>query len=175
MASQCIAHWVKDQLSEAGADTSRFKVHSVRGAVTSVALNKGVTSGDILQMANWSSDSTFTRIYYHPTHDQPILAGKFCKWSIQLGEEMLHSHWSHLPAYPPFCIGLWTLPVSHAVNLTKYNYQFGEGPRGSKASWNYMSEMSKCDTALPPTLHVVLFFPFSQMDMQHGEVVKAVL
>ena len=27
-----------------------------------------------------------------------------------------------------------------------YNYQFGEGPRGPKASWNYMSEMSKCDT-----------------------------
>ena len=26
------------------------------------------------------------------------------------------------------------------------NYQFGEGPKGPKASWDYTNETSKCDT-----------------------------
>ena len=38
-------------------------------------------------------------------------------------------------------------------------YQFGKLPRGLKVNWNYMSEMSECDTALPSTLHVFAFFP----------------
>ena len=41
--------------------------------------------------------------------------------------------------------------MSHAASLTKYNYQFDEGPKGPRLSWDYTSETSKCDTALPPT------------------------
>ena len=41
--------------------------------------------------------------------------------------------------------------MSHAASLTKYNYQFDEGPKGPKLSWDYTSEMSKCDTAHQPT------------------------
>ena len=44
---------------------------------------------------------------------------------------------------------LWTLPVLHAANLTKYNWWFDEGPGGLKLNRNYMSEMSKCNTAHP--------------------------
>ena len=29
---------------------------------------------------------------------------------------------------------------------THYNYQFDEGPKGPKSSWDYMSETSKCYT-----------------------------
>ena len=43
---------------------------------------------------------------------------------------------------------LWNLPVSHALYLTKFNYQLDEGP---KLSWDYTSEMSKHDTAHPLT------------------------
>ena len=58
--------------------------------------------------------------------------------------------------------------MSHAANVMKYNCQFGEGPRGLKASWNYMSEMSKSDTALPPTPYVALFF-FSFLIGEHAK------
>ena len=77
VTSQHIAHWVKDWLLEAGVDTSRFKAHSVRGAVTSAALNKGVTLGDILQVADWSSDSTFITVLLMTI--QPFLARRSCK------------------------------------------------------------------------------------------------
>ena len=101
VTSQRIAHWVKDRLLEAGVDTSRFKAHSVRRAVTSAALNKGVTLGDILQVADWSSNSTF-RFYYRPTHDHSTIFGQKVLQITQLGEKMFHLHWSHLPACPHF-------------------------------------------------------------------------
>ena len=40
--------------------------------------------------------------------------------------------------------------MSHAANLTKYNCQFNEGPKGLKLNWDYTREMSKCDTAQRP-------------------------
>ena len=57
---------------------------------------------------------------------------------------------------------LWSLPVLHAANLTKYNWRFDEGPKGLKLNHDYMSEMSKCNTAqleaLPPrTCYIALF------------------
>ena len=98
VTSQHIAHWVKDRLSEAEVDTSWFKAHSVRGAVTSAALNKGVTLGDILQVADWSSDSTFRRFYYRPTHDHSANLDQKVLQVTLLGEKMLLSYWSHLLA-----------------------------------------------------------------------------
>ena len=104
VTSQRIAHWVKDRLSEAGVDTSRFKAHSVRGAVTSAALNKGVTLGDILQVADWSSESTFRRFYYRPTHDYSANFGRKVLQVTQLGEKMLHI--GHICLHVPFyCMG----------------------------------------------------------------------
>ena len=50
----------------AGIDTSVFKAHSVRGASTSAALDRGVPMQDILATADWSRESTFRRFYYRP-------------------------------------------------------------------------------------------------------------
>ena len=67
MTSQRIAHWIKDILLEAGVDTRVFKAHSVRGASVSAAKNKGVKIADILDMADWSRDTTFRTFYYRMT------------------------------------------------------------------------------------------------------------
>ena len=59
-----ISRWIKTVLSGAGIDTSIFKAHSVRGAATSAAYNKGVPVENILKLANyWSNESTFRRFY----------------------------------------------------------------------------------------------------------------
>ena len=68
VTSQCIANWLKAILKKAGIDTSVFKAHSVRGASSTTALTKGVLIEDILHTADWSTDSTFRRFYYCPTH-----------------------------------------------------------------------------------------------------------
>jgi len=69
VSSQRIAHWLKDILGRAGVDTTIFKAHSVRGASSTAASEKGVRIEDILQTADWSTDSTFRRFYYCPSHD----------------------------------------------------------------------------------------------------------
>ena len=52
-------------LQQAGVDISIFGAHSVRGASSSSAA--GVTTSDILQVADWSSESVFRKFYYRPT------------------------------------------------------------------------------------------------------------
>ena len=47
-----ISRWIKTVLSDAGIDASIFKAHSVRGAPTSAAFNKGVPVEHILKLAN---------------------------------------------------------------------------------------------------------------------------
>ncbi|XP_068707939.1 uncharacterized protein [Montipora foliosa] len=58
-----ISRWIKAVLSDAGIDTSIFKAHSVRGAATTAAYNKGVPVENILKLANWSNESMFRRFY----------------------------------------------------------------------------------------------------------------
>ena len=62
-----IGHWIKDVLRMAGVDTEVFSAHSTRSASTSWAASKGVPINDILQAANWSSQTTFEQYYFHPT------------------------------------------------------------------------------------------------------------
>ena len=73
ITSQRIAHWIKDVLTEAGVNTEVFKAHSVRGAATTAALKKGVSINDILQTADWSTDSTFRRFYYRPSQENTFV------------------------------------------------------------------------------------------------------
>jgi len=68
VTAQRLAHWVKEILGKVGVDTSVFKAHSVRGASSTAASEKGVLIEDILRTADWSSDSTFRRFYYRPSH-----------------------------------------------------------------------------------------------------------
>ena len=64
VSSSTIARWLKTLMEEAGIDISIFKVHSVRGAANSAAAGAGVTSKDILDAADWSSEGTFQRFYF---------------------------------------------------------------------------------------------------------------
>ena len=61
-----IGHWLKSVMHSAGIDTNIFSAHSTRGAATSKAKSAGVSAGDILKAANWSSTSTFSRFYHRP-------------------------------------------------------------------------------------------------------------
>ena len=59
--TQRLAHWIKDLLKEAGVNTEVFKAHSVRGATTSAALDKGVHISDILSIAD--ARSLLSRVF----------------------------------------------------------------------------------------------------------------
>ena len=67
VTSQRLANWLKEILGKAGIDTTVFKAHSVRGASSTAAADKGVHIEDILRTADWSTDSTFRKFYYRPT------------------------------------------------------------------------------------------------------------
>ena len=54
-------------LSLAGIDTSSFKAHSVRSASVSAAASAGVSTNQIMEAADWSSESVFRRFYYKPS------------------------------------------------------------------------------------------------------------
>ena len=57
---------MRSLLDKAGIDTSIFKAHSTRSAAASAAANAGITTGDILKAADWSSETVFTKFYYKP-------------------------------------------------------------------------------------------------------------
>ena len=59
VAPATIARRLKSVLSSAGIDTNMFKAHSVRGATTSAAYDKGAPIEKILKLANWSNEKTF--------------------------------------------------------------------------------------------------------------------
>lgn len=69
ISSQRISKWIKYILEDAGIDTSVFGAHSTRGAASTAAASQGITTEEILKMADWSSDSTFKRFYYRPARD----------------------------------------------------------------------------------------------------------
>ena len=69
ISSAFLSRWLKDLISRAGIDTSIFKAHSVRGVSSSAAFEMGVSLQDILDLADWSTDSTFRRFYNKPRHN----------------------------------------------------------------------------------------------------------
>ena len=69
VASCTIARWLKEMLKLAGIDVSTFSGHSVRGASTSAAAGAGLTMNEIMQAADWSTESVFRRFYYRPSHN----------------------------------------------------------------------------------------------------------
>ena len=68
----------------AGVDTSTFKVHSIRGASLLAAASARVTTTQILDTADWSSESVFQRFYYKPRGDNPIGIAVFSTDSTDL-------------------------------------------------------------------------------------------
>ena len=63
VSSSTLARWAKSVLSLAGTDTTIFKPHSTRSAASSAAFNARVALSDILEAADWTNESTFTRFY----------------------------------------------------------------------------------------------------------------
>ena len=59
ISSSSVARWILAMLNLAGIDTDNFKAHSVRSASVSAAASSGVTTNQILEAANWSSESVF--------------------------------------------------------------------------------------------------------------------
>ena len=55
-------------------DMEIFKAHSVQSVSTSAAVTSGITTGDILKAADWSSEAVFQKFYH-----KPIKSGDFGK------------------------------------------------------------------------------------------------
>ena len=66
IASTTVSRWLKYVLKSVGIDVSIYKGHSTRSAAASAAKRKGVSTSDILKVADWSRETTFTRFYYRP-------------------------------------------------------------------------------------------------------------
>ena len=67
VSSTTISRWLKSILAPAGVDTASFQGHSVRSAAASTTKKLGVSSTEIMKVADWSRESTFLKFYYKPT------------------------------------------------------------------------------------------------------------
>ena len=63
VTANTVSNWIKDVMSHAGIDTTRFKAHSTRSAATRKAFRIGNPIDDVLMMADWSHAGTFFRFY----------------------------------------------------------------------------------------------------------------
>ena len=72
ISSSSIARWITSMLKLAGIDTDTFKAHSIRGASVSAAASAGITTNQIMEVADWSSESVFQRFYYRPTQSNQV-------------------------------------------------------------------------------------------------------
>ena len=70
-----IGHWLKAVMQKAGIDIGTFSAHSTRGAATSKAKSVGVSTGDNLKAASWSSSSTFCKFYNRPVYNNDFGLG----------------------------------------------------------------------------------------------------
>ena len=66
VSSATISRWLKSVLALAGVDTASFQGHS---AASSAAKKLGVSSAEIMKVADWSRESTFVKFYHKPTED----------------------------------------------------------------------------------------------------------
>ena len=69
MSSSTVRQWLKDIMGAAGFDLSNFKAHSVRGASTSVAASRGITTEEILEAADWITEFSFRHFRYKPVRN----------------------------------------------------------------------------------------------------------
>ena len=65
-----IASWLKGVMDEAGADTDRFTVHSIRPASSTKTVTMGSEIDQVKMHANWSLKSNTFENYYYKPHDQ---------------------------------------------------------------------------------------------------------
>ena len=75
VGAQRVANWIKVMLKEAGVDTGTFSAHSTRGASATAAARQGVSTANILEAADWSTEDTFRRFYYRPGNNPAFAHG----------------------------------------------------------------------------------------------------
>jgi hypothetical protein len=63
VSSSTVGRWIKEQLKQAGVDTSVFSAHSTRGASDSKAVAAGIPIQTILKQGHWARESTFAKFY----------------------------------------------------------------------------------------------------------------
>ena len=63
VSSQTISRWIKEALTVARVDTSKYKAHYMRSTAVSAASMANVPVRCILNQAGWSSEKTFQHFY----------------------------------------------------------------------------------------------------------------
>ena len=72
ISSSSVSRWIVTMLELAGIDTDTFKSHSVRSASATAAASAGITTNQIMEAADWRSESVFERFYYKPDNSNQI-------------------------------------------------------------------------------------------------------
>ena len=73
VTSSTIARWLKSTKSEAGIDIGIVKSHSVCGATCFKAAGAGVTTKQMLEAADWSSEGTFQWFYHRKVENDVMM------------------------------------------------------------------------------------------------------
>jgi len=63
VSRETVSQWIKNFMSLAGIDTTKYKSHSTRGASASYLAAKHFDVKDIMSAAGWSKEETFRRFY----------------------------------------------------------------------------------------------------------------
>ena len=119
VSSSTITRWLRTCLEEAGIDVNTF-THSVRGAACSCAAWSGVTVADILNAADWSTETTFQQFYHQAIQDI--------------------SH--HLELLSGRRLVLQTYMLIWRRSLPKCNLQMAQGTQCLHAIGNYMRKVN---------------------------------
>jgi hypothetical protein len=79
VSKDTIRRWILIVLTNAGIDTSVYKAHSLRHAVTSKANSIGIPLSDILNKAGWTGSTMFEKFYKTPVLDNDLFSDKLLK------------------------------------------------------------------------------------------------
>jgi len=66
VASTTVSRWIKIVMKNSGIDVEKFSSHSTRSAASSKVKQCGVPITEIMKVAGWSTDQTFSHFYDKP-------------------------------------------------------------------------------------------------------------
>lgn len=72
VSSSTLSRWLRNVLTLSGIDVSRYKSHSIRGVAASKAKACGLPIKEIMNVAGWASDRTFSRFYDKPVAELEV-------------------------------------------------------------------------------------------------------